>query len=165
MRVAAVLLIAALSATGSVAGQAVRGQLIDSISIRDQSAGEVKVYLNGVSIGDVNQLRGIRVDNVRELRFLGAAEAQQRYGVRHRTEDSGALWGVAPGVGRRLRVSLHVIASAAMYGTVAAVDSVHISWHGAAMFLEVAGHKQAPDSLDATLPENWAIMNGGVAAA
>ena len=83
MRVAAVLLIAALSATGSVAGQAVRGQLIDSISIRDQSAGEVKVYLNGVSIGDVNQLRDIRVDNVRELRFLGAAEAQQRYGVGH----------------------------------------------------------------------------------
>jgi len=32
MRVATVLLIAALSATGSVAGQAVRGQLIDSIS-------------------------------------------------------------------------------------------------------------------------------------
>src|SRR5437879_8094146 len=32
MRVATVLLIAALSATGSVPGQAVRGQLIDSIS-------------------------------------------------------------------------------------------------------------------------------------
>src|SRR3989442_1398286 len=57
------------------------------ISIRDQSAGEVKVYLNGVSIGNVNQLRDIRADNVRELRFLGAAEAQQRYGVGHRSED------------------------------------------------------------------------------
>jgi len=53
------------------------------ISIRDQSAGEVKVYLNGVSIGNVNELRQIRSDNVRELRFLGAAEAQQRYGVGH----------------------------------------------------------------------------------
>ena len=53
------------------------------ISIRDQSAGEVKVYLNGVAVGDVNELRQIRTDNVRELRFLGAAEAQQRYGVGH----------------------------------------------------------------------------------
>jgi len=52
-------------------------------SIRDQSAGEVKVYLNGVAVGDVNELRQIRAADVRELRFLGAAEAQQRYGLGH----------------------------------------------------------------------------------
>jgi hypothetical protein len=52
-------------------------------SIRDQSAGQLRVYLNGVSAGDVNQLREIRVSDVRELRFLGAAEAQARYGLGH----------------------------------------------------------------------------------
>lgn len=53
------------------------------ISIRDESAGQIRVYLNGVSAGDVNRLREIRVDDVREIRFLGAAEAQSRYGVGH----------------------------------------------------------------------------------
>jgi hypothetical protein len=52
-------------------------------SIRDQSAGQVRVYLNGVSVGDVNQLRDIRASDVRELHFLGAAQAQARYGVGH----------------------------------------------------------------------------------
>jgi hypothetical protein len=41
------------------------------------------VYLNGVSAGDVNQLREIRASDVRELRHLGAAQAQARYGVGH----------------------------------------------------------------------------------
>jgi hypothetical protein len=53
------------------------------ISIRDQSAGNIRVYLNGVSAGDVDRLREIRTDEVRELRHLGAADAQQRYGVGH----------------------------------------------------------------------------------
>ena len=53
------------------------------ISIRDRTAGDVRVYLNGVSAGDVNRLREIRADDVRELRHLGAAEAQQRYGLGH----------------------------------------------------------------------------------
>jgi hypothetical protein len=53
------------------------------ISIRDPSAGIVKVYLNGVPTGDVSRLREIRADEVRELRHLGAAEAQQRYGLGH----------------------------------------------------------------------------------
>jgi len=52
-------------------------------SINDQSAGEVRVYLNGVSVGGVDQLREIRVSDVRELRHLGAAQAQTRYGVGH----------------------------------------------------------------------------------
>jgi hypothetical protein len=53
------------------------------VSIRDQSAGDVRVYLNGVATGGVNRLREIRADDVRELRHLGAAEAQQRYGLGH----------------------------------------------------------------------------------
>jgi carboxypeptidase family protein len=52
-------------------------------SIRDQSSDQVRVYLNGVSAGDVNQLREIRVSDVRELRHLSAALAQARYGVGH----------------------------------------------------------------------------------
>ncbi len=52
-------------------------------SIRDQSAGQLRVYLNGVSAGDVNQLREIRVSDVKELRFLPAAQAHARYGVGH----------------------------------------------------------------------------------
>jgi len=53
------------------------------ISIRDQTAGQVKVYINGVSAGDVNRLREIRAEDVREFHHLGAAEAQQRYGMGH----------------------------------------------------------------------------------
>jgi hypothetical protein len=53
------------------------------ISIRDQTAGNIRVYLNGVSAGEVDRLREIRADEVRELRHLGAAAAQQRYGVGH----------------------------------------------------------------------------------
>ena len=52
-------------------------------SIRDQSAGQLRVYLNGVSAGDVNQLREIRVSDVKELRFLPTAQAHARYGVGH----------------------------------------------------------------------------------
>ena len=52
-------------------------------SIHDQSAGQLRVYLNGVSAGDVNQLREIRVSDVKELRFLPAAQAHARYGVGH----------------------------------------------------------------------------------
>ena len=52
-------------------------------SIHDQTAGQLRVYLNGVSAGDVNQLREIRVSDVRELHFLPAAQAHARYGVGH----------------------------------------------------------------------------------
>jgi len=52
-------------------------------SIRDQSAGQLRVYLNGESAGDVNQLREIRVSDVKELRFLPAAQAHARYGPGH----------------------------------------------------------------------------------
>jgi hypothetical protein len=52
-------------------------------SIRDQNAGQLRVYLNGVSDGDVNQLREIRVSDVKELHFLPAAQAHARYGVGH----------------------------------------------------------------------------------
>ena len=54
-----------------------------TISILDPSAGDLRVYVNGVSAGDVNRLREYRVSEVRELRFLNAGEAQQRYGVGH----------------------------------------------------------------------------------
>ena len=52
-----------------------------TISIHDPSAGNVRVYLNGVSLGDVDRLRDFRPTDVRELRFLSAGEAQQRYGT------------------------------------------------------------------------------------
>ena len=52
-------------------------------SIRDQGSGQLRVYLNGVSAGDVSELREIRVSDVKELRFLPAAQAHARYGVGH----------------------------------------------------------------------------------
>jgi len=54
-----------------------------AISLRDPTAGVVQVYLDGQQYGDVNRLREINKQDVRELRFLGAGEAQQRYGVGH----------------------------------------------------------------------------------
>ena len=52
-------------------------------SIHDQSSGQLRVYLNGESAGDVNELREIRVSDVKELRFLPAAQAHARYGPGH----------------------------------------------------------------------------------
>lgn len=52
-------------------------------SLNNPSAGQLRVYLNGVSAGDVNQLREIRVSDIKELHFLSAALAQARYGVGH----------------------------------------------------------------------------------
>jgi len=54
-----------------------------TISIRNPSAGVLQVYLNGNQFGDVNRLREIRRSEIRELRFLGAADAELRYGVGH----------------------------------------------------------------------------------
>jgi len=53
------------------------------VSIMDPSAGELEVYINGVRAGDLNRLREVSIMAIRELRFLGAGEAQQRYGVGH----------------------------------------------------------------------------------
>jgi hypothetical protein len=39
--------------------------------------------LNGVSAGDLNELREIRVSDVKELRFLPTAQAHARYGPGH----------------------------------------------------------------------------------
>ncbi len=54
-----------------------------AISIHDPSAGVLQVYLNGQQFGDVTKLREIRVSDVKELRFLPAAQAHARYGVGH----------------------------------------------------------------------------------
>ena len=51
------------------------------VSIMDPTAGDLRVFLNGVKTGDVNRLREMRVSEVRELRFLNAGEAQMRYGL------------------------------------------------------------------------------------
>ncbi len=54
-----------------------------TISIQDPGAGALQVYLNGNQFGDVNRLREIRRSEIRELHFLGPADAQLRYGVGH----------------------------------------------------------------------------------
>jgi carboxypeptidase family protein len=54
-----------------------------AISLRDPTAGVVQVYLDGQQYGDVDKLREISRQDIRELRFLGAGEAQMRYGVGH----------------------------------------------------------------------------------
>lgn len=54
-----------------------------AVSIMDPNAGDLQVYINGVHAGDLNRLREVSIISIRELRFLGAGEAQQRYGVGH----------------------------------------------------------------------------------
>lgn len=52
-------------------------------SVRDPSAGQVRVYQDGVRMGDLDTLRRIRVEDVRELRFLGGPDATLRWGTGH----------------------------------------------------------------------------------
>jgi hypothetical protein len=54
-----------------------------AVSIMDPHAGDLQVYINGTASGDVTQLQQIAVMDIRELRFLGASDAQLRYGVGH----------------------------------------------------------------------------------
>ena len=54
-----------------------------AISLRDPTAGAVQVYLDGQQYGELNRLREISTQDVREVRFLGAGEAQMRYGTGH----------------------------------------------------------------------------------
>ena len=52
-----------------------------TISVRDPSAGEVVVFLNEVRAGGPEALRGIRADEVREIRYLSGQDATIRYGT------------------------------------------------------------------------------------
>lgn len=54
-----------------------------AVSIMQPHAGDLQVYINGTASGDVTELRDIAVQDIRELRFLGAGDAQLRYGVGH----------------------------------------------------------------------------------
>ncbi len=54
-----------------------------------QSERGIKVYVNGVQARDgVDELRGIRADQVQEIRKLDAQDASMRFGVGH---SSGAI--------------------------------------------------------------------------
>lgn len=52
-------------------------------SIRDPSAGEPVVYVNGVRYGSTSTLQGLRAMDVAEIRFLSASDATTRYGTGH----------------------------------------------------------------------------------
>jgi carboxypeptidase family protein len=54
-----------------------------AVSILQPHAGDLQVYINGIASGDVSRLQEIAVMDIRELRFLGAGDAQLRYGVGH----------------------------------------------------------------------------------
>lgn len=56
-----------------------RGQ----ISMRDPSAGEVVVYLDGVRYGGARSLEGIRAEIVEQMEFLDSSEATMRFGTGH----------------------------------------------------------------------------------
>jgi hypothetical protein len=43
----------------------------------------VMVYVNGTKVGGVQELKRIPAQDVREIRFLNASDAQQQYGVGH----------------------------------------------------------------------------------
>ena len=56
-----------------------RGQ----ISIRDPSAGEVVVYLDGVRFGGPGSLRNIRAESILQMEYLDASDATTRFGTGH----------------------------------------------------------------------------------
>lgn len=58
------------------------GMLVDrgKTSIAHQDPGIV-VFLNGQRYGDLSSLDALEVNSIQEIRFLSAAEAQQRYGM------------------------------------------------------------------------------------
>ena len=53
------------------------------LSIMDQSAGEVQVYLNNSLWGDMNRLREIPAGDILEMRLLRGPDATMKYGVNH----------------------------------------------------------------------------------
>jgi hypothetical protein len=52
-----------------------------SASLSGNSSYQIQVYLGGAKIGTLDALRDISVSTVREIRYLDAAEATQRYGT------------------------------------------------------------------------------------
>lgn len=52
-------------------------------SIQDPMSNIPVVYLDGTRWGEPNDLRGIRAENVASIQFLGAGDAQTRFGVGH----------------------------------------------------------------------------------
>jgi hypothetical protein len=46
-----------------------------------RSENPIMVYFDGTRIGDLEELRSLSPYDVREIRFLGAAQAQARYGL------------------------------------------------------------------------------------
>jgi hypothetical protein len=57
-----------------------RGQ----ISVSDPTAGQVRIYLNDVQMGGAAQLQHINVLDVTSIRYLDAAQASARFGIRQR---------------------------------------------------------------------------------
>jgi hypothetical protein len=45
--------------------------------------GEVRVYLDGTSLGGIDTLRGIHTDNVQSIQFLDERRASYRFGPGH----------------------------------------------------------------------------------
>ena len=66
-----------------------------AISIRNPTAGDLQVYLDGQQYGDVSRLHEINTVNIREVHFLNAADAQLRFGAGH----AGGIIDVITGVG------------------------------------------------------------------
>lgn len=60
--------------------QMLRGR--GNISIRNDPGGPV-VYVDGISVGDVNALHSIRAADVRLIRYLDARDATTRFGTGH----------------------------------------------------------------------------------
>lgn len=54
-----------------------------SVSMRDSSDSYPVVYLNNVRHGGLNSLRDILVNDIQEIRFIGAADATTRWGTGH----------------------------------------------------------------------------------
>lgn len=52
-------------------------------SVADPEANQPVVYVDGVRAGGTDALRNIAASDVREIRYIGAADATTRYGTGH----------------------------------------------------------------------------------
>ena len=72
---------------------------------------------------------------------------------------SGSLWRLYPGRARSVRVSYQVYANT-LSGTFSVLDTAHVNWNGASLFMYVVGHKPDSVRLSVTTPVGWQLING-----
>ena len=71
----------------------------------------------------------------------------------------GSLWRLYPGEARSVHVTYQVYANT-LSGTFSVLDTAHVNWNGASLFMYVVGHKPDSVRLSVTTPAGWQLING-----